>query len=407
MKLRNIICFLILIFCGILTGCGDKEKLEKDITSVDYLNIHFELDETLYVGDSFVLSDYVEISTNIVNPTIQFGCEDKEIISFADNVFSCLKAGETNLYVRGKLNEDKYVYAREKVVVEERPSFYTSFELQKSVVEVDYKNRNNIKNIATYTGVSTYPVVVEYNNNILTYDYVTGLLDITAVGQCKVTVKVPISRDENMTVHYQTYTFDVDVQRYITNVSLTGYSGGINLKVGEVGEFLLNISPTKYTVDSPTLAVNSDILSLNGTCYVANQVGDCSLTLTYKTGVGTWYSKEYRVDIYDEPSTLTLGVYYDGTQVNSDLEVGKEYKLVVSADCALGNFTTLLVNSVDPATLDYLTLSEPKNKDGKIEYTFKVDIIIEIDFQVGYYKETYSATLTCIDALLTKNVVSA
>lgn len=404
MKIRNIICFLILIFCAVLTGCG-AEKTEKDIKSVEYLNIKFEIDENLYVGDSFRLFDYTEISTNIIDPEIQFGSDDKDIINFDGTTFSCEKAGMTNIYVRGKLSDGRYVYAREKVIVENRPTYYTSFSLQKSIVMVDYRNRDNISNTAYYEGESTYPVIVEYSSDNVKYDYKTGKIEVTAVGECKVSVKVPVSRDENKIVHYDTYSFDVVVERYITEVTLKGSAGGINLKTGETGEFVLDISPQKHTVDAPTLNVSGDILVLDGTRYTAIGTGECSLTLTYETGIGVFYTKEYKVRIYDQPTSLNLEILDNGMNVDGDLEVGKKYKLIVSADCNLGNFTSLLVNSADPATLDYITLSESNLVDGKVEYSFTVSKETSINFQVGYYKQTYADTLTCIDALLTKNVV--
>ena len=404
MKVRNIICFLILIFCGVLTGCG-AEKTEKDIKSVDFLNIRFEIDENLYVGDSFRLFDYAEISTSMINPEIQFGSDDKNIISFDGTTFSCEKAGTTNIYVRGKLRDGKYVYAREKVIVENRPTYFETFSLQKSVVLVDYRNRDNITNIAHYEGETTYPVLVEYSSDNVKYDYKTGKIDVLAVGECKVTLKVPASRDENKTIHYDTYTFDVIVNRYITEVTLKGSAGGINLKVGEIGDFVLDISPQKYTVNAPTLNVAGDILVLDGTRYTAVSAGECSLTLTYERGIGDWYTKEYKVRIYDEPTSLNLEVLDNGVSVDGYLEAGKEYKLVVSATCELGKFTSILVNSADSTTLDYITLSEANLVDGKVVYTFTVDREMDINFQVGYYKQTYSDTLECIDAILTKTVV--
>lgn len=406
MRIRNIFCFLILIFCGFIAGC-DKEKIEKEIDTVNYLNIKFELEENLYVGDTYNLFDYLEITTNITEPNIEFASEDGTMIEFAGNAFLCVKAGTTNIYVRGEIGDGKYVYAREKIVVENRPTYYTSFLLNKSQVFVDYGNRENVTNTAIFTGESTYPVVVEYSNNLVQYDYKTGKIDVYGVGECKVTLKVPASRDENKVVIYDTYSFDVIIDKYITNCTLKGSAGGINLKVGETGEFLIDISPKSYTVNPPLLEVNSDILTLEGYRFTANASGECLITMSYETGIGVSYSKEYRVKIYDVPQSINLSIYDGASLVVGDLEIDKEYTLLVSADCDLGNFTNIHVNMVAPSTLEYILLTEASIKDGVVKYKFTVSKACELNIVVGYYKDTYSSQLTCTDSNITKNVVSS
>ena len=404
MKIRNLFCFLILIFCGFVAGC-DKEKVEKDITNVDYLNIKFELAENLYVGDTFNLFDFIDISTNLVDPKIQFASENSEMIEFTGTTFSCIKAGITNLYVRGELSNGRFVYARERVEVENRPVYYSNFTINKPTIYVDYRNRENITNKATFEGETTYPVVTEYSNNLVIYDYKTGKLEVNGVGECRVILKVPVSRDENRNIQYNTYFFDVVVNKYITESTLKGSAGGINLKVGETGEFLIDVSPKSHTVNAPTLQVNSDILTLDGYRYTANASGECLVTMNYESGIGVWITKEYRVKIYDEPNALNLDIYDGNEEVDGDLEVGKEYTLVVSADCNLGNFVNILVDLKDPVELGYITMSVPNCKDGKVRYTFVVNDAREVEFWVGYTKDTYSSTLTCTDTLLIKEIV--
>lgn len=403
-RIRNIFCLILIAFCGFIVGCS-SEKVEKDIKTVDYLNIEWDIEDSLYVGDIFKPTDNLKISTNLTNPQIQFGSENEEIIKITDNGFLCLSEGETRVFARARLSEGRYVYASEKIIVESVPSFYTSFSLQSSVVKVDYKNRENIKNVVSCTGESTYPVVVEYSSDILTYDYTTGLLDIKKVGECKVTLKVPAYRDDNRELQYTTYAFDVYVDKVITNVTLTGYSGGLVLKKGEVGQLLLNVSPTTYTVEDPKITCDSDIISFEGTTYTAKEVGECNITITYQNGVSTFDSKTYKVKIYDQPENLILGLYHDDVIVDGDLEVGKEYKLIISADCVLGDFSSLLINNVDPNQISEITISQAKLVEGKIEYKVTINAEMDISFLVGYYKSTYSSEITCIDAILNKTVV--
>lgn len=399
----GVVVFLCLCCFG-LVACSDEKK-SKDIDDISYTNVKLNITDALFVGDSYDIEDYLTFSSNIDNVVFQCMSTDEDVISFIDaKTFKCNSAGKTTIRVRTPIKDGMFVTANQNVEVELSPSYYSFFSFAMDEVHASYSgtaSQRVAQNTATMQGESSFPLQVEYSTDLATYDPYTGKITyIKATGNCRITVRVPYARNVDKEVLYQNYTFDLYVDRYVKNISLTGGGSGITLKTGETGTFNLNINDGNgCTCSAPTItALNSDMLSINGYNYTAlssgtsEGKGKTSIVVTYYTAHGVTATKTYFVTILDEPTELNCAFYLNNGIVSSPLTSYTEYKLKIS-----GTFDAGVENAIldkDKVELSVYGIDGTARKNGvDIDYIFTTPSAGSYEVTVRYYKATYSSAI--------------
>ncbi len=385
-KMKNIqkLCTILLfLLCGLLMGaCTSKAKIEKKIDNVSYANIKLNITDPLYVGDSHDIENYLTFSSNMESVVFQCMSTDEKVLSFDGKTFLCNSVGKTTIRVRVKVKDGTYVIANQNVEVESTPSYYTSFSFEKDVVYANYSDKT-AKNSILAGGKSSFPVIIDITNNLVTYDINTGEIKFNGIGDCVVIARVPYGRDVNKNMLYHEYSFKVYVDKYISSLSIKGGSSTITLKEGEENDFILNTND--YSCADPILSVDSDVVTISGKHYVANRSGECTLTISYLTNPGVTKTKTYKLKVITEPSALTGTLYLSGTEVVGDLKPNTEYVLILSS-------TGIKLNK------DYVSISGIECKIGtnldNVKITFTTPSSLqELKIRVTYNKETYSDTV--------------
>ncbi len=414
MKLLRKFCIvgILCLCCFGLVACSDDKK-SKDIDDISYTNVKLNITDSLFVGDYYDIERYLTFSSNIDNITYQCQSTNTDVIEFVDGkTFKCKAEGKTAIRVRTPIKDGMYVIANKDVEVEMAPSYYSFFGFEMDEVYASYSGTTSkrvAQNTATMQGKSSFPLIVEYSNDLATYDPYTGKITYKkATGNCNITVRVPYSRNTNKEVLYKNHTFVLYVDRYVSSISLTGGGSGITLKTGESGTFKLNINDgAGCTCPTPTITtLNSELLAIDGWNYTVLKSGTAlgggktSLTVTYYTAHGVTNTKEYYVTIVDEPVELDCTFYSGGETTTSPLSVGTEYKLKIK-----GVYNTGVENVV--LNKDYLSVysgqdvldGTAKKNGNDIDYTFTINKTGVYTIIIRYYCATYGSKIDITETI--------
>lgn len=414
MKFVKRLCMVVLfcLCCFGLTACN--EKTSKDIDNVSYTNVKLNITDPLFVGDYYDIERYLTFSSNIDNITYQCLSTNTDVIEFVDGkTFKCKTEGNTTIRVRTPIKDDMYVTANQNVEVEQAPSYYSYFGFAMDEVYASYSgtaSKRVAQNLAIMQGESSYPLLVEYSNDLATYDPYTGAISYSKnTGSCRITVRVPYDRNNDKEVLYHNYSFMLYVDRYVSSISVTGGGSTITLKTGETGTFDLNINDgAGCTCQAPTItALCSDMLLIDGLNYTALSSGSSDgngktyITITYFTAHGVADTKTYTVVILDEPTALDCAVYSGNDIVETSLVSGMTYKIKIK-----GVFDDGVENNYldkDKVELSVYGIEGTARKNGAdIDYSFTAPSAGSYEITIRYYKKTYKGA---IDVMTTMTII--
>lgn len=398
-KLRAFcVAFCVVVCAFVLVGCAD-EKTSKTIIDYDYTNIKLNINDTLYVGDSYNIENYLTFSSSLEVVTFQCLSTNTDVIEFADGkTFVCKSVGSATIKVRTEVKDGTYVIATDNVEVEVEPEYYTSFMFEKNEVYVDASEKKASNKIITQ-GTSTFPIVVSsYPSGLIQYDTKTGDITFSGAGNCVVTAKVPYGRDNDKNILYHNYSFSFYAERYISGITFTGATGGsILLKEGEEGDFTISVSNAKtYTVAAPTITSNSDNITLDGYHYIANRAGTCTLTVSYETSHNVFTTSDYTLKIVKDPIDIDYTIYYDDNEHTGQMLQNTEYLIKLT-----GAFDNTSGADADWLFLDKAYLVSVSGVDGTVtkngndlDITFSTpNATGSLTIQIVYEKQTYSSRI--------------
>ncbi len=301
--MKKILSFFILIILSfVCVACGKDPSI-----SYAKQKIQINFDET-YTIDSKDIK--IEDSDNDYIITIL-----NTDIALIDKLTIYPKSkGET--YVRFQIKGEK-VYTDVPLVVT-HDVYATSATIENSNVVLDINSTTEVFNrVTTNAGCNEVPLVT-YNNNVVSYDYITGKLTPVAVGTTTVVVLFNnCNVSFNVTVIDNIYTTKVEVEDHI-------------LYVGNEGKFNYEVFPDlANTYRFYTFA--TDLLDVNAKGeYVAKAEGEAVVIVEYYIAENTPVSKVFDVKIIAELESFEFDIVNtDSTNAKYYLKE-KDYKIVIN-----------------------------------------------------------------------------
>ena len=193
----------------------------------------------------------------------------------------------------------------------------TSATIENTQVKIDINQTNTFENKLTLnTGCNEVPNVI-ISKDIITYDYLTGV--ITAKGTGTATVQI------NFVYCSVTFVVTVTGTIYTQQVNVFNFS----TYEGAEGVFVSSIYPEYantfyYTSDADNITVYSNGL------YRAKSAGKATVELNYRTDKNTLLTKTFEVTILSKDTDFKAIILDENNQVPNTIYKERKYKLQVT-----------------------------------------------------------------------------
>jgi len=352
--MKKILTCVILIFCASLClacNCGKEPS------------ISFSYDQiTINIGDTYTINDE-DIDVVDSESEYELIIVDTKIATIKGNVITPMVKGETLLVIQLK---DCDVYCEIPLVIT-NIIYATEASIQSEQVQINLDKSNLATNVISLNyGCNEVPKVT-YNENIIDYDYVTGLITAKSEGMATVVVlfaNCNVSFNVNVVNKIYTRTIEVD---------------DCSVYKGSSGKFDFVVFPE--TANTYEFFTTSELITIDQVGnFVAVDEGVAEITIKYLTAEGVNYSyKTFNVTIYESPSQFDVVVKnINGSDITYYLQ-GTTYLMTISGVPEISKNMLSVSNNIEVLN-SYVESNQLKvefkpTSSGEIE----IDIVLNVD----------------------------
>ena len=345
--------FVALFATLFLCGCGNTDPgLDKGASGgapiVYATNISInESKLTYFVGDVLNLNN-LNISILPADATVKpvFTISDEQLAEIVSNQLTFKGEGSVTLTASILIDVNTYKTYSITFNVETKPIYATSVSIQNSHITINL-NDTCINDLIINPVEYNQDVLVTYSNeDVVSYNYQTGLITANAVGETMVTVKVLKSKTETLKTSFNVAVTNHVYAESINNVKINNktITDTITLFTNETGTISCSVLPVDYNLELTYLCSNNLIsINPNGTFIVGNNAGECVLSISALTKTGITY-KTINVVVKHQPETLNFKVELNGEEVDY-LYSNIAYTLTILT--GLDNYNNVTIENCD------------------------------------------------------------
>ena len=397
--MRKIISVFIIMFSIFLVGCSNPElsASQNVIYASDIVVENFA--NTYYVGDSLSI-DNINITITPTNATVKpiITTTDFNLVTIANNTISFIAAGSCNIGFAVETGVNTYKNVSFEITIINKPVYAETISFNHSYIEVNLDSvASNILTI-TPSNCSVMPIITYSNNNIVEYNYLTGVITPIAEGSTTVTAKILSSNNE-----YYVSSFNVKVTNIIVATSIDADVIGMDdltLKTGYSGVVNTTIIPSDYNQEIIYIASNN-LLTINnkGEFVIGDIPGNTTITIKAKSADG-YITKQIKIDIIKPLKNI------DAVLLLNDVEpekfyVGVEYLLNINSEVDCNNIHIYGCNYTLVDNNSYnIVFTTTGLIDFKIEYLYEFSnesLTVKFEDEVNVYNVINDFSLSLIN----------
>ncbi len=354
--MRKIKYVLFLMLVLVLYGCSGSNIYATDII-VNGINDEYNVGDTINLEDVNIVITPINIT---VKPEICVSDETKAIIN--DSEITFINYGKCDIIFKIKSDIQTYISFTKTVNINE-VTYASSLIFDKSNVKVNLNNTLDNKLNIYPLSCSVKPEITYSNNNVVSYNYSTGLITPINVGKTLVTATIKTNKTETIKT---SFNCEVTNNIYATNLSATILDNtDVVLKCGYNGKIDFDITPLNYNMGVSFLTSNNLIdVKADGNFTVGNKAGSGKIEVIVKSANGT-ISKEINFTIIETDNNLNVSLLLNNNLINK-LYTGIQYDVVINN--ANIDYSKICFNGCD-----YLYVSDNKfkvsfNNSGNINF---------------------------------------
>lgn len=312
--MRKIKSVLFLVLTLLLFGCN-KSIYATDITVIG-------ISDSYNVGDSISLQD-VNIIINPLNVTVkpEVKVSDETIAMVTNSEIVFISAGECDIVFSVKSGLSEYVYHTKKVNIK-NVTYANSLTFENNNVSLNVNDVLSNKLIINPSNCSCEPQITYSNNNVVSYNYLTGTITPINIGNTLVTATIKISKTETISASFNcTVTNDI----FANNLTATILnSSNVTLKTGYSGNINVTVFPANYNMGITYSCSNNLITVLDdGNIVVGNNAGSGTISVKVKSESGE-IVKNIEFLIVEPYENLDIDLLYNN-QVTTKFYCGISY----------------------------------------------------------------------------------
>lgn len=336
MKKLSIIALLLVVFA--FCGCGKKEDpaINAQNQVVYAQTIAFNSNNfNCYVGDSFNISNFtLNITPSNVTVSPSFTVNNTEIATIENNVVTFNKVGSVTLTASILSDVNTYKTAYLTFIVETRPVYVSSFSFENANIVLNYdETLTNALTVAPANHNQNIEVVYSCEN-VVNYNYLTGVITPINPGESTVTVKSKSSKTETITSTFNVVVTNKIYATDLSDIKINNKSTQeelVTLFCGDEGKITYTVSPSNYNMPVTFRTENNKITINNeGEFVTTNLTGSEILYVDVQTKTGI-IIKQINCFIINCDATLDFNVVYNNEIVNN-VYCGYNYYAIINTE---------------------------------------------------------------------------